>query len=127
LKLIRAKKIRFLVAGVLNTLFGYSAYAVLLFIGVSYTVALLLATIFGMVFNYFNFGKFVFYGHRNWLVFYKFAAVYAAVYAMNAAGLWALIKFLSLGPYVGQLIIVPPSVLLSWFLMNHWVFKRSSA
>ena len=57
------KKIRFLAIGAFNTLFGYAAYAVLLFAGLPYSVALLLVTIFSVVFNYFNFGKFVFSGH----------------------------------------------------------------
>ena len=119
-----SKKISFLAAGVLNTLFGYAAYAVLLFVGCSYPVALLLATIVGVMFNYFSFGKFVFSDHRDWIEFSKFVAVYVAIYAMNATGLWVLTQNFLLDPYVGQVICVPPSVLLSWFLMNYWVFKK---
>ena len=119
-----SKKIRFLAVGVLNTFFGYAAYSVLLFVGFPYPVALLLATIFGVIFNYFNFGKFVFSGHRDWLAFCKFVAVYAAIYVVNAVGLRVLMHDFLLNPYVGQVICVPPSVLLSWFLMNYWVFRR---
>jgi putative flippase GtrA len=123
----RSKKIKFLTAGVLNTFFGYAAYAVLLFVGLSYTLALLLATIFGVIFNYFNFGKFVFSGHRDWLVFCRFVAVYVVTYAINMVGLQVLMQDFLLDPYVGQVICIPPSVLLSWFLMNYWVFKGQSA
>lgn len=117
-------QIRFLAVGVLNTLFGYAAYAVLLVVGFPYPVALLLATIFGVIFNYFNFGQFVFSGHRDWLAFCKFVAVYAAIYAMNAVGLRVLVQDFLLNPYVGQFICIPPSVLLSWLLMNYWVFRK---
>jgi len=117
------KQIRFLAVGVLNTLFGYVAYAVLLFFGFSYPVALLLATILGVIFNYFNFGKFVFSGHRDWLTFCKFVYVYVATYVINSTGLKVLTQEFLLNPYVGQFICIPPIVLLSWLLMNYWVFK----
>ena len=126
-KLTRSKKTRFLTAGILNTLFGYAFYAVLLFIGLPYPLALLFANILGIIFNYFNFGKFVFSGHRNWLVFCRFVSVYVVTYATNTAGLRVLLQDFLLDPYVGQVICIPPSVLLSWFLMNYWVFKGQSA
>jgi len=122
-----SKIIRFLTVGVLNTLFGYAAYAVFLFVGFPYSVALLIATIFGVIFNYFNFGKFVFSGYRDWLVFCRFVAVYVVTYAINMVGLQVLMQDFLLDPYVGQVICIPPSVLLSWFLMNYWVFKGQSA
>ena len=55
--------IRFLGVGVLNTVFGYSVYAALIFAGLSYLIALFLSTIAGVVFNYFSFGRIVFFGH----------------------------------------------------------------
>ncbi len=121
---IQSKLFRFLTVGILNTLFGYAAYAVLLFAGFAYSVALLLATIVGVIFNYFNFGKFVFSGHRDWMAFCKFVAVYIVIYAVNAVGLRLLMQYFLLDPYVGQIICIPPSVLFSWLLMNYWVFKR---
>ena len=118
------KQIRFLLVGVLNTFFGYAAYAVFLFVGFPYPVALLLATICGIIFNYFNFGKFVFSSNHDWLAFSKFVTVYAAIYAINVVGLCVLMQYFLIDPYAGQLICVPPSVLLSWLLMNYWVFRR---
>jgi hypothetical protein len=26
-------------------------------------------------------------------------------------------------PYIGQVICIPPTVLISWLLMNYWVYK----
>jgi putative flippase GtrA len=118
-----SKKIRFLAVGVLNTIFGYVTYAVILFIGFPYPVALLLATILGIIFNYFNFKK-IFFGHRDWLAFFKFLAVYGAVFGVNTAGLRLLVQEFLINPYLGQIICVPPSLLLSWSLMNYWVFRK---
>lgn len=125
-KITKYKKIRFIISGILNTLFGYAAYAVLLFVGFSYPIALLSATILGLVFNYFNFRKFVFFGYPDWLDFFKFAIVYVAIYAFNAFGLWILTEDFFLNPYIGQVIFILPSALLGWLLMNYWVFKKES-
>ena len=46
------KPIKFLVVGAVNTVFGYSCYAGLLFIGLHYSLAALFGTLLGVVFNY---------------------------------------------------------------------------
>ena len=74
------KIINFLSAGVLNTGFGYSVYAVLLFIKTPYLLALFVATVVGIIFNYFSFGQLVFHGHVGWF-FWK-------IYYCLRANLW---------------------------------------
>lgn len=116
--------LKFLSVGVLNTLFGYSLYAALNFLGLPYLIALLLATIMGVIFNYFSFGKMVFKVRGEWHMFGKFIAAYSVVYVINAMLLNLLTEKLHLSPYLGQLICIPLNVLISWFLMNHWVYKK---
>ena len=123
-RLYAPKIIKFLTAGILNTIFGYAVYAALLFASIPYLVALLLATIAGVIFNYFCFGHIVFNGHSGWLVFCKFVIAYTVIYNVNAVALNALISYFLVSPYVGQVICILPNVLLSWILMNCWVFKR---
>ena len=123
-QMFEPKIIIFLTAGIVNTIFGYAVYAVLLFVGTSYLIALLLATIAGVIFNYFSFGRFVFHRHSGWLVFCRFVVTYAAIYGFNAAGLTVLTRDFLVSPYIGQVICIPPSVLLSWLLMNYWVFRK---
>jgi putative flippase GtrA len=118
------KIIKFLGAGLLNTAFGYAVYAGLLFFNAPYLAALFFATIAGVIFNYFSFGRMVFDGHGSWLVFGKFVAAYALIYGVNAALLSVLTDHFLLNPYLGQAICIPLSVLLSWILMNHWVYKN---
>jgi putative flippase GtrA len=119
------KIIKFLTVGILNTIFGYVIYAGLLFSGSPYLIALLFATLVGVVFNYFSFGNIVFNGGSSWLIFLKFSTTYALIYVLNAVGLSALISYFLLSPYIAQVFCVPPSVLTSWLLMNYWVFKRA--
>ena len=114
----------FLSAGVLNTAFGYLVYVVMVFAGFSYSNALVVATVLGVFFNYFSFGRLVFRGQRGFLVFLKFALAYCSVYTVNVSFLGILIRDVGLNAYFSQAICVPPSVLLSWVLMNHWVFKK---
>lgn len=115
---------KFLGTGVLNTVFGYAIYAALLFIGVPYLVALFVATVVGVIFNYFSFGRMVFHGYSGWFVFGKFVVAYALIYGTNAAILRVLTRDFLLSPYFGQVICIPISVLLSWLSMNHWVYKN---
>ena len=51
---------RFLIVGTINTLFGYGVFAALITAGLESALALALATIAGVIFNYFTTGKLVF-------------------------------------------------------------------
>jgi putative flippase GtrA len=116
--------VKFLGAGVLNTAFGYAMYAALLFFNMPYLAALLLATVAGVVFNYFSFGRMVFNGYGGGLVFRKFVIAYLILYCVNAVLLGGLTRIFLLSPYLGQVICIPPSVILGWILMNYWVYKN---
>lgn len=115
---------RFLSVGLLNTVFGYAVYAILIFVSVPYLTALLIATFAGVIFNYFSFGRIVFHGHSGRLIFGKFVFAYGLVYIANAVLLEILTKKFLLNPYVGQITCIPLSVLLGWLLMNKWVYKK---
>ena len=115
---------KFLGVGLLNTVVGYAIYAILILLNVPYLAALLIATIAGVTFNYFSIGRLVFKSKGGLNIVAKFIAAYGVVYFVNAAGLAVLIKYFQLGPYIGQALCVPLSVLLSWILMNYWVYKN---
>lgn len=100
-KLSNLRMIQFLGVGVINTVFGYIIYAVLIFASIPYPAALFAATIAEIIFNYFSFGRIVFYDRGGWFVFGKFAIVYAVIYDINAILRTALTKDLLLSPYLG--------------------------
>lgn len=116
--------IKFLFAGIINTVFGYAVYAFLIFVNLSYPVALFAATVAGVIFNYFSFGQLAFSSQGGRQAFAKFVIAYSVVYLVNAFLLTLLTDNFYLNPYVGQAVCLPLSVLLSWLLMNHWVYRK---
>lgn len=118
--------VKYLGVGMLNTLFGYGIYAGLVYIDLPYLIALLIATMAGVIFNYFSFGRMVFKSRGGWFVFGKFIVAYAVVYAINAAFLSILAYGFNFGAYLAQGICLLPSVAISWLLMKYWVYRSGS-
>ena len=121
---LNIKQAKFLTAGLLNTIVGYSIYAIFIALSVPYLTALFLATIMGVFFNYFSFGRLVFKSKGSFIIFVKFVVTYGFVYFVNAIALNVLIMTFNVGAYVGQALCVPLIVFLSWVLMNYWVYKN---
>jgi putative flippase GtrA len=115
---------KFLFVGLVNTIVGYATYGSLILLKVPYLAALLLATIAGVIFNYFSVGRLVFRSRGGLIIFGKFIAAYGVVYCINATALEISIKHFQIDPYSGQALCVPLSVLISWLLMNYWVYKN---
>jgi len=115
---------RFIAVGLLNTVVGYAIYGILILLNVPYLAALLVSTIAGVIFNYFSIGRLVFKSRGGRVVFVKFIAAYGVVYCINAVALEILIKHFQFNPYIGQALCVPLSVIISWLLMNYWVYKK---
>ncbi|MEK4032798.1 GtrA family protein [Methylocystis sp. IM3] len=111
---------RFLLVGSGNTIFGYSVFYMLLYIGCAPTAALAIATVIGVVFNFFTTGRIVFKSAeaaRLW----RFGAVYGAVFVANA-GLLEAASSLGLAAAPAQALLTPPCVLLSYALNRALVF-----
>ena len=121
---LNLSQIKFLGVGLLNTLVGYSIYAVLISFKLPYLTALFLVTILGVTFNYFTLGRLVFVSKGGLAVFAKFVITYIVVFMLNALALNVLIATFQLGPYISQALFVPFGVSFSWILMNYWVFKN---
>lgn len=121
---INLKQAKFISVGILNTVVGYSIYAMFIALSIPYLTALFLATIIGVAFNYFSIGRLVFQASGGLIVFFKFIVAYGFVYFINAVVLKILIITFYTGAYFGQLLCIPVSVFLSWILMNYWVYKN---
>ena len=121
---LNSKITKFIGVGLMNTIVGYAIYALLVFAKIPYFAALLMATVAGVTFNYFSIGKLVFKSGGGLVIYYKFIAAYVIIYLINVIGLILAIKFFKSSPYFGQALCVPPSAVLSWLLMNYWVFKK---
>ncbi|HCS64153.1 MAG TPA: polysaccharide biosynthesis protein GtrA [Cellvibrio sp.] len=113
--------VRFLAVGVVNTLFGYSIYALLIYLGLAYTYALLFATILGVLFNFQTIGRLVFQSRDKRLIG-KFFAVYAITFCLNLLLIKLMIK-LGLSAYLAGALALIPTTVLSFLLNKFFVFK----
>lgn len=115
---------RFVAVGVLNTAFGYGLYALFVYLGAWPELALLVATVLGVLFNFFTTGRLVFRNSDNAL-FIRFAAAYAGIYVLNALALRGFVSA-GLGPFAAQAMLVPFSVGASFAIMRAFVFREVS-
>ncbi|MCX6238351.1 MAG: GtrA family protein [Bacteroidia bacterium] len=121
-KLLKNKLILFFVVSGLNTVFGYGLFALLIFIGIIYPLALLISTIAGILFNFKTIGVVIFKNHNNILIF-KFLGVYGITYLCNLGGL-ALFKSFEINIYLSGAILLIPVGLLAFILNKIFVFKN---
>src|SRR5713101_924545 len=114
---------RFLMVGIVNAMFGYSIFAMFVWLGVPASVALLLATILGVLFNSVTTGHFVFNGvGRGRRV--RFFAAYGTVYLTNLAIL-EVIRAGGIGAVAAQGAALTVVVPLSFLILKWFVFKSN--
>ena len=113
--------VKFILIGGLNTLFGYSCFALFVFLGVSYPLALLLSTSFGVLFNFKTTGKFVFSCANN-DYFFKFVAVYGCIYFLNMALIQCMALFTN-NLYLAGFVAMIPAAIVAFFLNKYVVFQ----
>ena len=112
--------IKFIFVGILNTIFGYSVYWILLHLGLHFSLAALVATSLGVIFNYNTTGKLVFKAKGNSFLI-KFILVYVVLYFINVGGL-KILNLLGVGFAIGGLIMIVPLAMLSFTLNKKLVF-----
>ena len=114
--------VRFLAVGLINSLFGYGCFALLVYLGAHYTVALFFATIAGVLFNFKTTSHIVFNSHDNRLILY-FVATYIGVYVVNVASLKVL-TLIGVDVYYGGAALVLPMAVLAYILNKRFVFNN---
>jgi putative flippase GtrA len=123
MSLMQRQFIKFLFVGGINTVFGFGLFAFLIYIGFHYTIAVLIGTILGVLFNFKTTGKIVFASHDHRLI-WKFFGVYSIIYLLNILGLYLLEKVIH-NTYISGSILILPLALLSFILNKNYVFARS--
>jgi putative flippase GtrA len=121
IKTKNSKFVKFLGVGVINTLFGYSIFSLLIFFKLDYHFALLIATICGVLFNFKTIGILVFETKSNRLII-RFFAVYLSTYLLNIGSL-QITNLLGINVLVAQAILLLPLAIISYFLNKKFVFN----
>jgi putative flippase GtrA len=113
---------RFIAVGVLNTIFGYAMYAVMIFSGLPPQPALAFSFFLGVIWNFFTHGRLVF-GTRGYRRLPHYGAAYLFIYFCNAIALEALLRA-GIQPLVAQMIVLPFVVIASFLLVGRALTGR---
>ena len=115
--------IRFILVGILNTMVGYGLFALFIYLGLHYSLAVLFSTILGVMFNFKSIGKLVFNTCNNDRI-YHFIGVYVLLYLLNVSGLWGL-SFIGMeNMYIAGAILLAPLAVISFILNKNFVFNQ---
>jgi len=124
---IKSKKqfIAFLIVGSINTIFGYGLFWVFVTLGLHYSLAILIGSILGVVFNFKTTGSIVFKNKDNSLIA-KYLIVYAIQYIFNVGGI-KLLSFIVKDSRISGGIMILPAAAIVYLMLKSFVFKSSKA
>lgn len=117
----RSQLVRFVVAGTINTAVGYGIYAGLVFLGMGYAIANLIALVLGILFSFKTQGYLVFDSRGNHLLG-RFIISWALIYFMTIILIGQLMDQ-GLDPYLSGALVVPFSTVLSFLAQKYFVFR----
>ncbi|MFB3977706.1 MULTISPECIES: GtrA family protein [Microbacterium] len=128
LRLIKDRRVAFLVVGVINTVVGFAWFAIFdLTVGRiwGYMVTLLFAHVASVLCAFFLYRRFVFRvrGHV-WLDLARFESIYLVSLGINAVLLPLLVELVGLVPIVAQALIVFVTTLVSYIGHSRFSFRR---
>jgi putative flippase GtrA len=117
---INMQFVKFIIVGVLNTIFGYCIYWTLLRMGLNFTLAILFSTLIGVIFNFKTYGRLVFKNEGNSLLS-KFVLVYLLLYFLNVFGVMLLHRF-GIDYELSGFLMILPSAFVGFTLNRKFVF-----
>lgn len=121
MKYLPRRFILFLCIGLINSGFGYGLFSLLIFLKVHYTLASLISTFLGVIFNFKTTGSIVFKNSNNLLVF-KFFLVYGIIYLIGLGFLYVT-NYLKISNYIAGAVWLLPAAIISYLLQKSIVFR----
>jgi putative flippase GtrA len=121
------EKIRFLVVGGWNTVFGYCVFTVLyLFFPVHYMLDMIISNIISITNSYICYKFFVFKTKGNYLLEYlRFYLVYGTAFLLNIVLLPLFVKYFKIHVLVSQAMVLIFVVIISYFGHKYFSFRIS--
>lgn len=117
LTLMENRFLRFLIAGGINTLFGFLVFSLAVFAGLPTWLALIVSTVAGTLFNFFTTGAYVF-RDLTCRRLPRFVLCYAMVYVVNLEALGAV------QPAIGSKIAAQAALALPIAFLAYWLLAR---
>ncbi|WP_371432019.1 GtrA family protein [Novosphingobium sp.] len=115
---------RYYQAAVVNTLFGLSAYALLVWLGMNMFVAQLISHLMGMTFNYFSYSRHVFRASAP--AKGRFVLSYGVNYLISLGTLALVSRFIA-SPFIAGFATTMIVSVINYFALKHLVFKAKTA
>jgi putative flippase GtrA len=116
----RNRLARFLLAGGINTLFGFVVYSAFIIAGMPVWLSLLASMFLGTIFNFFSTGGYAF-REISYSKFPHFVICHLFIYGVNLMLIDLVFVWLD-NKIMSQAILVFPMAMLSYFLMMRFVF-----
>jgi len=110
---------RYYKVGVINTLFGYGVYALLLSMGLNMYAAQIIGHIIGVSFNYFTYSRHVFQDAAASKI--RFIISYTLNYAVGLVFL-ALCAIILPSPYLAGLLAMVITSIINFLVLRRYVF-----
>lgn len=125
LKLMQKKEIRFLFVGVLNTIFGYSVYALLCYMGFALFISVTISTILG-TFHSFLWNKFYTFESKEKSIteILRFITVYFMAYLINLGVILYFSHYHNVDKYLLGIVGIFVSTIVSYVGHNNFSFKK---
>ena len=120
--MLKNQLIKFILIGALNTIFGYSLYALFIYIGINYFFAIFFSTILGVLFNFRTIGKFVF-ENDDYRLITKFVLAYSVTFIINVS-IVTFMRGKGYDDYSSGFFAIIISSVLSFALTKYLVFKK---
>lgn len=124
------RKIRFLIAGGFNTVFGLTTFTGLYLLfsdTIHYLAIAVIANLLAITCAFFIYRYLVFKSNGPIIKeYFKMYAVYAVSFSINIVLLAALVETINLHPIAGQVIVVFVTVIFSYFGHSRFTFSTPS-
>lgn len=123
-KIIQNSFIRYLFVGGINTCFGYLVFAACVYLLKNVYIAVPVATVIGVLFNFNTYGAIVF-NSRDYSRIFRFFGIYLLAMGINMGCLRLFAQYGLKNPYIGGAILTLPVAALSFVLMRKFVFNAA--
>ncbi len=114
-----ARVLRYYQAGIMNMVFGFGLYVLLVRLGVWPYLAQLIAHVTGVAFNYMTYSRLAFPDART--AKWRFILFYAVTYVMSAALLAVALRFFR-SPYSAGFSAAAVASVINYFILRQFVF-----
>jgi putative flippase GtrA len=120
--LTKNQYIRFIITGIINTIFGYSIFSLFIFMAFEYKMAIAISTIAGILFNYNSFKRIVFNNSDSGGLI-RFTLIALCIYFLNIQGVAIFLSY-GFNIHTSFVLIFLPTTIINYLLLKFFVFKK---